>query len=100
MGQFIFLDDDGRTVTVEDFANRLLLGQDEAALRCGRIDGHDEDDHITAVNEVADDGSLGISRLQPGQFFLQFMDAVAGQGTDMDGIIDSAESVVERSALL
>ena len=29
MGQFIFLDDDGRTVTVEDFPNRLLLRQDE-----------------------------------------------------------------------
>ena len=68
MGQFIFLDDDSRTVAVEDFPNRLLLRQDEASLRRCRIDGHDENNHVAAMNEVADDGSFGVSGFNRASF--------------------------------
>ena len=51
MAQFIFLDDDGGAVIVDDFTDCLLLGQDEAPFRRGRVDGDDEDDEITALDE-------------------------------------------------
>ena len=51
MGQFIFFDDDGRTVAVEDSRIVWLLRQDEASLRRCRIDGHDENNHVAAMNE-------------------------------------------------
>ena len=86
MGQFIFFDDDGRTVAVEDFPNRLLLGQDQAPLRCRRIDGHDQDDHVAAGNEVADDGYFVFIGFQAGQFFFELMNARSRQGADPDGI--------------
>ena len=100
MGQFIFLDDDSRTVAVEDFPNRLLLRQDEASLRRCRIDGHDENNHVAAMNEVADDGSFGVSRLQSGQFFLQFMDAVTGQGADMNCMIIGLSRMLHQVGLI
>ena len=70
MAQFIFLDDDGGAVIVDDFTDRLLLGQDEAPFRRGRVDGDDEDDEIAALDEVADDGRGCLNGLQAGQAFL------------------------------
>ena len=87
MAQFIFFDDDGGAVVVDDFTDCLLLGQDEAPFRRGRVDGNDEDDEVAALDEVADDGRGCLNGLQAGQAFFQFMDALPFQGTDVDFMV-------------
>ena len=100
MAQFIFLDDDGGAIIVDDFTDCLLLGQDEAPFRRGRVDGDDEDDEIAALDEVADDGRGCLNGLQAGQAFLQFMDALSFQGTDVDFMVLRLSGPLQQIGLI
>ena len=96
MAQFIFLDDDGRTVVVDDFPDSLLLRQDEAPFRRCRIDGDDEDDEVAALDEVAHNRRCCLDRFQAGQAFFQFVNAFSLQSADVDFMVLCLTGLVQQ----
>ena len=82
VGKLFGLADEGIGMHIQQLAQHQLLGQDQAALRCRRIDGYHHHNHIPRTRKVLQDGlgrrSIGL-QAHSGDKLLQFENALAGR---------------------